>query len=54
MQSINSWLAHSSHSNSFKLQRKIINSCDFIWTSRAFDKIEKNLLELTEKGKYPI
>ena len=31
IQSLNSWLGHSSHCNSYKLQRKIINKCKFIY-----------------------
>lgn len=45
MQSINSWIGHSSHCNSFKLQRKILNSCDFLYTDSTYYKIEKDLIE---------
>ena len=31
MQNMNSWVGHSSHCNSYKLQTKIFNSCDFIY-----------------------
>lgn len=31
MQSLNSWRGHASHCNSYQLQQKIINSCDFIY-----------------------
>ena len=31
MQSINSWMGHCSHCNSYKLKNKIINSCEFIY-----------------------
>lgn len=43
-QSLNSWLAHASHSNSFFLTKKIINKCNFIYTNSTDLKIEKNLL----------
>ena len=45
MQSINSWIGHSSHCNSFKLQEKILDSCDFLYTNSTYSQIEKNLLE---------
>lgn len=45
MQSLNSWLGHSSHCNSFKLQQKILGSCDFLFTPRTYEKIEQNLIE---------
>ena len=31
LQSLNSWIGHSSHCNSYKLQRKIINKCNFLY-----------------------
>jgi len=31
MQSLNSWRGHASHCNSYHLQQKILNSCDFIY-----------------------
>ncbi|MDO5557871.1 MAG: reverse transcriptase/maturase family protein [Clostridia bacterium] len=49
MQSLNSWLGHSNHCNSFKLQNKILSNCDFLYNVKAFNKIEKELIELTEK-----
>ena len=45
LQSINSWLGHSSHCNSFKLQQKILKSCDFLYTSSADVKNEISLFE---------
>ena len=33
MQSINSWRGHASHCNSYKLQQKILNSCDFVYVN---------------------
>ena len=51
MQSINSWIGHSSHCNSYKLQNKVFNSCDFLFTDKTYEKIEKNLIELIENDK---
>ena len=31
LQSLNSWLGHSSHCNSYKLQQKVLNNCDFFF-----------------------
>lgn len=31
MQSLNSWLGHASHCDSYKLQQKIINKCEFLY-----------------------
>ena len=45
LQSINSWLGHSSHCNSFKLQQKILKSCDFLYTISADAKNEIALFE---------
>lgn len=36
IQSINSWLGHSNHCNSYKLQQKILRKCDFLY----FDNID--------------
>ncbi len=44
MQSINSWLGHSSHCNSFKLQQKRLQECEFIWNNKAFQHIETNTI----------
>ncbi len=48
IQSINSWLAHSSHCNSYNLQRKVLNSCNFLLTDKAYLQIEQNLISLIE------
>lgn len=40
MESINSWLAHSSHSNSYHLQNKIIKSCNFIYNDHVLNENE--------------
>lgn len=49
MQSINSWIGHSSHCNCYKLQNKILNSCDFLFTDKSYEKIENDLIDLIEK-----
>ena len=48
LQSLNSWLGHSSHCNSYKLQQKILNSCNFIVNSNYYNNIEKSLIEMIE------
>mgnify|MGYP004520183815 CR=1 FL=1 len=42
---LNSWLGHSSHSNSYNLQQKILAKCDFLLNDKAYDKFEKNILD---------
>ena len=44
MQSLNSWIGHSSHCNSYKLQEKVIKSCDFLFQDSSYETIEKNLI----------
>lgn len=44
MLSINSWLGHASHCNSYKLQQKVLNNCHFLYNNTSFGKIEKDLL----------
>ena len=44
MQSLNSWLGHSSHCSSHKLQEKIINNCDFLVNNNFYAKQEQNLI----------
>ena len=44
LQSINSWIGHSSHCNSFKLQQKVLNSCDFLISPNTYKKLEENLI----------
>lgn len=43
--SLNSWMAHSSHCNSYKLQTKVLNSCEFLWTDSTCKQVEKNLIQ---------
>lgn len=51
MQSINSWIGHSSHCNSYKLRKKILNNCDFLYNDKTYAKIENNLIEFIENDK---
>ncbi len=43
--SIHSWLGHSMHCNSYHLQQKILNRCDFLYTNATDLQIEKNTLK---------
>ena len=45
LQKINSWIGHASHCNSYNLEQKILNSCNFLYTDHTYNKIEQNLLE---------
>ena len=48
-QSINSWLGHSSHCNSYNLKKKILNSCIFFYDScTSLNSIEKDLIHSIE------
>lgn len=51
MQSLNSWIGHSSHCNSYKLQNKIFKKCDFLFNDKAFKNTENNLIHLIESDK---
>lgn len=44
LQSINSWLGHCSHCNSYLLKQKILQSCDFLLSAHSYQEIEKNIL----------
>ena len=48
--SLNSWLGHSSHCNSYKLQQKILNSCNFLYTNSISQnkEEEQNFINLLE------
>ena len=51
---INSWLGHSKHCNSYKLQQKILNKCNFLINTNTYKSIEKNLyidIENFEKNR---
>lgn len=47
MQSINAWIGHSSHCNSYNLQNKILQKCDFLLTDKSYEKLEKELINLS-------
>lgn len=50
--SINSWLGHSSHCNSYKLQNKILNNCNFLYHSNNnYSDVENNLIGLINKNE---
>lgn len=44
IQSLNSWLGHISHCNSYKLEQKILNSCNFLFRDSNYSKIESHLI----------
>ena len=50
MQSLNSWIGHSSHCNSYKLKQKILNKCDFLYSDSSYlNSIdEQRLIDLIE------
>lgn len=45
MQSINSWLGHTLHCNSYHLQQKMLNNCSFIYNDNSYATIEKHIIE---------
>lgn len=51
MQSINSWIGHSCHCNSFNLQNKILNSCNFLYNDNYYKNMEDELILLIENNK---
>ncbi len=51
LQSLNSWLGHSSHCNSYKLQQKILNNCNFLFTPKSNKQIEDNFIYDIENYK---
>jgi hypothetical protein len=50
--SLNSWIGHSSHCNSYKLQNKILNSCNFLYNDSAIQKSEEYLTSLIEDSNF--
>ena len=45
--SINSWLGHASHCNSYKLQQKILHSCKFLYyDDMDYSSVENELISL--------
>lgn len=50
IQSINSWKGHISHCNSYKLEKKVLNSCNFLYNTTSNNlQNEINLLQDMEK-----
>ena len=47
-QSLNSWIGHASHCDSYKLQQKILNSCDFLYSKSTDKKNELYLISLID------
>lgn len=47
MSTINSWIAHSNHCNSYRLQQKVLKSADFIYTDSTDEYIQKELIHLS-------
>ncbi len=45
IQSLNSWLGHASHCNSYDLRKKMLNKCHFLYTDAIYPHIEKQLIE---------
>ncbi|MEG0873480.1 MAG: RNA-directed DNA polymerase [Clostridia bacterium] len=48
MFSINSWIGHSSHANTYTLRKKIINKCDFLYTSKVIEDEENYIHNLID------
>lgn len=51
MQSINSWIGHCSHCNSYNLQKKVLSKCNFLYNSNLYTNIEKELITLIDNDK---
>ena len=45
MQSLNSWIGHASHCNSYQLKEKVLKQCNFIYDNETYKDIEKNLID---------
>jgi len=50
MMRLNSWIAHSSHCNSYKLQNKIYKNCNFLYTNDTYEEIEKEIIDLLSQN----
>ena len=50
--SLNSWLGHSSHCDSYHLQQKMLNKCDFLINSSINDVLYNNLIDDIQQFKY--
>lgn len=51
LQSVNSWLGHVMHCNSYKLKNHMLDSINFIYTNHTDLEIEKNLLKYISNFK---
>lgn len=51
MMSLNSWKGHANHCDSYKLQEKILNSCNFLYNANTFKTIENNYIYDIENWK---
>lgn len=51
MQSLNSWIGHISHCNSYNLKNKILNKCHFLYSDSVYKTIESNLIQDILKNK---
>lgn len=49
MQSLNSWVGHASHCDSYRFQQKILNSCNFLYRDNTYDSIEKQIISDMEE-----
>ncbi len=49
MQSLNSWLGHVEHCNSYKLKNKIISNCNFLINAKYYSKLERYLITAVEQ-----
>lgn len=45
IQCLNAWIGHSSHCNSYKLQQKVMNSCNFLFTNSTNELIINNIID---------
>ena len=56
LERLNSWIAHSSHCNSYNLQQKVLNECNFIINNKYYENKESELISLssheTQKKSY--
>lgn len=44
LQSLGSWVAHSSHCSSYKLRKKILNNCDFLINDKFYNNLHEELV----------
>ncbi len=51
LQSLNSWIGHVSHCNSYHLVNKVFNNCNFLYNNSFKQEIEKELINDIENNK---